>query len=55
MILILTGKNKSLQKIIDKYAKYYDELVENKEVVLDVLKNEKQKFAKTLEKGLKIR
>lgn len=40
-------------KIIDKYAKYYDELVENKDVVLDVLKNEKQKFAKTLEKGLK--
>lgn len=40
-------------KIIDKYAKYYDELVENKEVVLDVLKNEKEKFAKTLEKGLK--
>ena len=40
-------------KIIDKYAKYYDELETNKEIVFEVLKNEKQKFAKTLEKGLR--
>ena len=40
-------------KIIDKYAKYYNELVENKDIVLEVLKNEKNKFCRTLEKGLK--
>ena len=39
--------------IIDKYKKYYVELEENKQVVLDVLKNEKIKFNRTLEKGLK--
>ena len=40
-------------KIINKYSKYYDELEKNKDIVLEVLRNEKQKFAKTLEKGLK--
>ena len=40
-------------KIIDKYGKYYSELIQNKDVVLDVLKNEKIKFCRTLEKGLK--
>ena len=40
-------------KIIDKYSKYYNELLENRDVVLDVLKNEKVKFCRTLEKGLK--
>lgn len=40
-------------KIIDKYKKYYNELEENKEVVLEVLKMEKEKFNRTLEKGLK--
>lgn len=39
--------------IIDEYQDYYDELKENKEVILSVLKNEKEKFSKTLEKGLK--
>lgn len=39
--------------IINKYKKYYAELEENKQVVLDVLKNEKIKFNRTLEKGLK--
>ena len=39
--------------IIEKYQKYYQELSDNKQVVLDVLKQEKNKFAKTLEKGLK--
>ena len=39
--------------ILDKYAKYYHELVDNKEVVLEVLTNEKNKFNRTLEKGLK--
>ena len=38
-------------KIIDKYDKYYSELIQNKDVVLDVLKNEKIKFCRTLEKG----
>ena len=40
-------------KIIDKYAKYYSELTENKDVVLEVLRNEKTKFNRTLEKGLR--
>jgi len=40
-------------KIIDEYSKYYSELEENKDVVLEVLKNEKIKFNRTIEKGLK--
>ncbi len=39
--------------IIEKYKNYYSELEVNKNVVFDVLKNEKIKFNKTLEKGLK--
>ncbi len=39
--------------IIQKYKKYYSELSENENVVLDVLKNEKEKFNRTLEKGLR--
>ena len=39
--------------ILDKYSKYYSELNTNYEVVLEVLKNEKIKFNRTLEKGLK--
>lgn len=39
--------------VIDKYSKYYPELEQNRNVVLDVLKNEKIKFNRTLEKGLK--
>ena len=40
-------------KIIEKYKKYYKELEENQETVLSVLKEEKQKFNRTLEKGLR--
>ena len=40
-------------KIISKYEKYYSELSENKDVVIEVLKNEKVKFNRTLEKGLR--
>jgi len=36
-----------------KYSKYYKELERNKEHILSVLENEKTKFSKTLEKGLK--
>ena len=39
--------------IIEKYEKYYDELSKNKEVILDVLTNELNKFNKTVEKGLR--
>ena len=39
--------------IMDKYKKYYSEIEENREVVLEVLKNEKIKFNRTLEKGLR--
>ena len=41
------------EKIIDMYSKYYKELEENKNIVLEVLTNEKVKFNRTLEKGLK--
>lgn len=39
--------------ILDKYENYYVELKENRQVVLDVLRNEKERFSKTLEKGLR--
>lgn len=39
--------------IIDKYKKYYKELEENQNIVLEELKKEKIKFNKTLSKGLK--
>ncbi len=39
--------------IISKYEKYYSELKDNKILVLEVLKNEKEKFNRTLEKGLR--
>ena len=39
--------------IISKYKKYYNELIDNKNIVLEVLKNEKEKFNRTLEKGLR--
>ncbi len=39
--------------IISKYKKYYSELAQNESIVLEVLKNEKEKFNKTLEKGLR--
>ena len=40
-------------RIIDKFSVYYSELNDNREVILEVLKNEKIKFNRTLEKGLK--
>ena len=40
-------------KIMDKYEEYYSEIKDNRKVVLEVLKNEKIKFNRTLEKGLK--
>lgn len=39
--------------ILEKYKPYYKELVDNENVVYEVLKNEKIKFNRTLEKGLK--
>ena len=41
------------EEIINKYTKYYKEIEDNQNVALEVLKNEKIKFSKTLEKGLK--
>lgn len=41
------------EMIIEKYSKYYSELERNKDVILQVLKDEKIKFNRTLEKGLK--
>ncbi len=39
--------------VINQYSPFYKELERNKQVILDVLKSEKNKFNKTLEKGLK--
>ncbi len=39
--------------IISQYKEYYNEINKNSKIVLEVLKNEKQKFNRTLEKGLK--
>ena len=39
--------------IIEEYSPYYAELSRNKEAILQVLKNEKIKFNRTLEKGLR--
>ena len=46
-------EQKIAKLIINKYQKYYSELTENENVVLEVLKNEKEKFNRTLEKGLR--
>ena len=40
--------------VIEEYQSYYHELSQNKNVVLEVLKNEQSKFSRTLEKGLKV-
>jgi len=40
-------------KLMDMYEVYYSELKDNRQVVLEGLKNEKTKFNRTLEKGLK--
>ena len=40
-------------EVIKKYEDYYTEIKDNKEIVLEVLKNESIKFNRTLEKGLR--
>ena len=46
-------EEKIASKIMDMYENYYSELKENRQIVLDALKNEKIKFNRTLEKGLR--
>lgn len=46
-------EEKIAQLILEKYKPYYKELVDNENIVYEVLKNEKIKFNRTLEKGLK--
>ena len=41
------------QMVIDEYKVYYKELERNKDFILDALRNEKIKFNRTLEKGLR--
>ncbi len=41
------------KEIISMYKTYYPELEKNEAIVLEVLSNEKQKFNRTLEKGLR--
>ena len=44
---------KFTQLICDKYSKYYKELYENKNKIINIILDETVKFSKTLEKGLK--
>ena len=46
-------EQKIAKVIINKYTKYYQEIKDNEQIALDVLANEKIKFNRTLEKGLK--
>lgn len=46
-------EQKIASKLMDMYEVYYSELKENRLVVLEGLKNEKIKFNRTLEKGLR--
>jgi len=46
-------EEKIANAIMDKYNKYYSEIETNRAVVLEVLKNEKIKFNRTIEKGLR--
>ncbi len=39
--------------VLDKYSSFYPELKQNREIILNILKQEKEKFGRTLEKGLK--
>ena len=41
------------KRIMDEYQEYYHELVTNRDVVIQVLEAEKNKFNRTLEKGLR--
>ena len=40
-------------KIMDQYEEYYSEIKKNRSIVLEVLRNELEKFNRTLEKGLR--
>lgn len=42
-----------INMVIDNFKDYYNELDKNREIVLNVVETEKNKFARTLEKGLK--
>lgn len=46
-------EDKIASTIMDKYSKYYSEIEKNRNIVLEVLRNEKIKFNRTLEKGLR--
>ncbi len=48
-----TWEEEIAKAIMDKYKKYYKEIEDNRDIVLEVLRNEKTKFNRTLEKGLK--
>ena len=46
-------ESKIASTIMDEYKKYYSEIETNRDIVLEVLHNEKVKFNRTLEKGLR--
>ena len=46
-------ESKIANTIMDQYESYYDEIKNNRSIVLEVLSNEKVKFNRTLEKGLR--
>ena len=44
---------KALEKVVDDYKKYYKELEENKDKIIDLTLAEQKKFNRTIDKGLK--
>lgn len=46
-------EEKIANAIMDEYETYYQEIKKNRSIVLEVLKNEKVKFSRTIEKGLR--
>lgn len=42
-----------INKIVDNYKEYYGELENNREKIIEIIETEKNKFTRTLEKGLK--
>lgn len=45
--------SKMVETVIDDYKEYYPELEKNRETTLSIIESEKNKFTRTLEKGLK--
>ena len=45
---------KLVDTVVENYGKAYPELIKNKQKVIEVIKNEEERFAKTLDRGYKL-